>query len=48
MNTWWTPTEVQIVVAEKLWAPRRERVTLNPRRRFRVRNLATALLSLIF
>ena len=48
MNTRWTPTEVQIVVADKLWGPRRERVMLTPKRGFKIRHLATALLSLIF
>jgi hypothetical protein len=48
MNTWWTPTEVQIVVAEKMWGSKRERVMLNPTRGLRIRHLAMTLLSLIF
>ena len=48
MNTWWTPTEVQIVVADKLWGPKRERVMLSPRRRATIRQLKMTLLSLIF
>ena len=48
MNSWITPTELQILVAEKLRGAERERVRLNPARGFRVRELANMLLSLIF
>jgi hypothetical protein len=48
MKGWLTSTEVQIAVADKLGGRPRERVVLNPTRRFRVRDIAMALLSLIF
>jgi hypothetical protein len=48
MNTWMTNAEVQMVVAEKLHNRKRERISLTPNRGPKLRDLARAVMSLIF
>ena len=48
MNTWMTNTELQILALEKLHNRKRERISLTPSRSFKLRDLARAVMSLIF
>jgi hypothetical protein len=48
MYTLMTNAEVQAVVAERLRGRKRERIVLTPHRGLKVRELARAVLSLIF
>ena len=48
MNTWMTNTELQILAWEKLNNRKRERISLTPSRSLKLRDLARAVMSLIF